>query len=571
MGYNYTQRNGQRVEVTVAAAFDAMSAWFHEQTGFWLQVNDGGGTRTNEEQWKLYNEYLKGGTLAAKPPNSDHEEDGPSGPRALDISDTGSDAGVMTAGSYRANLLKNNCGRFGFAPDGYYFSQIEPWHYKYTGPLDGSGSNSGTSESFDQTVQNEQAWLISRGYNLGPSGADGIKGAATVAAYQQYQIFLRDNWGYTGDIDGDWGNGTQQAHQRYYDSVQAALNNGVPPYPLPDGYYFGPEGGGEYSVSGWHSHQDDLKRWQQRMSDRGWPITVDGLYGPKGATSPQGNTAEIALAFQKEKGYNPDSLIGKETWDGAWTSPVTPANPTPAPPVTTPPVTQPPTKDESAATPNLISPAAKDFPSWIKFDTVADPECTPTNNIDLEKYYGVPYNPVESHTHWWGEPGKSGTHDGNVEHIRTTSDLSVNFVVSENRVTLMVPLNKNAMTTGTRNPYAWKSENDPTLTEQQYKTMGYLHYIVEKLNPSLLNEPIRLHKEFYSTSCSQIDKAKVRSYAEKFHTGQLEVSTGLPPKTTPPVDPNPSVPSDSIVVKRAFLENMRDQLKAGAAQVEEVL
>ncbi|MBN9209363.1 MAG: hypothetical protein J0H96_11955 [Microbacterium ginsengisoli] len=97
----------------------------------------------------------------------------------------------------------------------------------------------------------------------------------------------------------------------------------APAFPLPAGSFFGPEGGKSNSVSGYHSHRDDLKRWQQRMQDRGWDITVDGLYGPAGAKTPQGQTAKVALAFQTEKGLTRDSLIGPETWAAAWTAPIT--------------------------------------------------------------------------------------------------------------------------------------------------------------------------------------------------------------------------------------------------------
>lgn len=97
----------------------------------------------------------------------------------------------------------------------------------------------------------------------------------------------------------------------------APAGNTAPPFPLRKGWYFGPR----YplwrvrSVSGFHGNRDHLRRWQQRMKDRGWHITVDGLYGP--------NTAFIAREFQAEKGLTVDGLIGPETWAAAWTEPVT--------------------------------------------------------------------------------------------------------------------------------------------------------------------------------------------------------------------------------------------------------
>jgi hypothetical protein len=104
----------------------------------------------------------------------------------------------------------------------------------------------------------------------------------------------------------------------------------------------------------------------------------------------------------------------------------------------------------------------------------------------------------------------------------------------------MVPLDKIALTTGARNPDGWKSENDPTLSDLQYRTMGYLHFIVEKRNPQLQGEAIRRHKEFMNTSCSEIDTARVRAYARQFAEGTLDPSTGQAPVPRPDVtEPTP--------------------------------
>lgn len=89
----------------------------------------------------------------------------------------------------------------------------------------------------------------------------------------------------------------------------------APAFPLPRGYYFGPKSGPASSVSGYYSNRADLKKWQQRMKDRGWTITVDGLYGP--------GTARVARQFQKQARLAQDGLIGRDTWNAAWTEKVT--------------------------------------------------------------------------------------------------------------------------------------------------------------------------------------------------------------------------------------------------------
>lgn len=452
--------------------------------------------------------------------------------------------------------------------------------FGYAGDIDGvwgDGTQKAHQKFYDQvhssdaTLKSQQQFLISRGYDLGTYGADGVWGPKTEAAIKAYQTFLR-KYGYTGEADGIWGDGTQAAHSKFYAELNGSSTS-TPAFPLPNHQWFGPEAGGDNSISGWYSHNADLRVFQQRMADRGWPITVDGLYGPKGATTPTGNTAEVVVAFQKEKGLTADGLIGPTTWKAAWESPVTPAQPTPEKPKPTEPTPDVPLPDdEIKATPDLITPTAKDFPSWIKFDIVTDPESQKPNlNVEAAEYYGVPYLPIESHWHWWNSPGKGGSHSGNVSHIKNTKDLSVNFVLSENWITLMVPLNKIALTTGTRNPYAWKVENDPTLSEQQYKTMGYLLYIVEKLNPSLLNDPLRLHKEFYATSCSDINKSKVRQFAEDFRTGALDPTTGNAPESpvepTEPTEPN----TDYVQIPREFVTGLPGEFRQLASDLEQYL
>ena len=139
MAYIYVKRDGERVETHVAAAFDRLEKAFTRAfPGLGLIVASG--TRTRAEQAELYRLWQAGrGNLAAAPGYSNHEESGPAGPRALDVWDTGRDAGVTVAGTKRANWLRANAPKFGFNPAGYGFARVEPWHIEYTGPLSGGG------------------------------------------------------------------------------------------------------------------------------------------------------------------------------------------------------------------------------------------------------------------------------------------------------------------------------------------------------------------------------------------------------------------------------------------------
>ncbi len=96
------------------------------------------------------------------------------------------------------------------------------------------------------------------------------------------------------------------------------LFDAAPPFPLPQGAYFGPKEGPATSVSGYFSHRDDLKRWQTQMIKRGWNLGkagADGLYGS--------DTAKVAHDFQTEKHLHVDALIGPDTWAAAWNLPIT--------------------------------------------------------------------------------------------------------------------------------------------------------------------------------------------------------------------------------------------------------
>lgn len=96
----------------------------------------------------------------------------------------------------------------------------------------------------------------------------------------------------------------------------------APRFPLPRGWYFGPQSGPTYSVSGTRQRLANgkpghrgLLAWQTRMAARGWTIGRDGLYGPQ--------TAQVARAFQAEKGLTVDGLVGAQTWTAAWQEVVT--------------------------------------------------------------------------------------------------------------------------------------------------------------------------------------------------------------------------------------------------------
>lgn len=92
-------------------------------------------------------------------------------------------------------------------------------------------------------------------------------------------------------------------------------NRGVTRAPLPGG---APDFPGALLTTAMVGEQrTDVYRWQAQMARRGWPIGVDGYFGPQ--------SASIAAAFEAEKGVS-DGLpgqVGASVWGAAWTAPIT--------------------------------------------------------------------------------------------------------------------------------------------------------------------------------------------------------------------------------------------------------
>jgi peptidoglycan hydrolase-like protein with peptidoglycan-binding domain len=93
--------------------------------------------------------------------------------------------------------------------------------------------------------------------------------------------------------------------------------DGGPPWPYGPSDYLGQPSPDPLCHSGYYGDPDNsvVRLWQTQMSNRGWNIGTDGMYGPQSTT--------VCRQFQQEKGLAADGLCGPQTWGATWTAPVT--------------------------------------------------------------------------------------------------------------------------------------------------------------------------------------------------------------------------------------------------------
>lgn len=146
--------------------------------------------------------------------------------------------------------FKQHCQEFGFV----WLGAGDPVHFDHKG---GRVTGGAAPSGGNQVTRDRQNWLnVSRGAGLDP---DGVEGPKTIQAYKNYQTFLRA-YGYTGNIDGVWGAGTQTAHAAYYTAFNAPKPGATPSAGVPTGLR-------------WQGIQEMLKRLY------GYTGLIDGIAG----------------------------------------------------------------------------------------------------------------------------------------------------------------------------------------------------------------------------------------------------------------------------------------------------
>lgn len=186
----YVIVDGQRVAANVAADYYRLEAEFRRVFGLDLIISSG--VRTWQEQYDLWHAFAVAKTTnvrAAHPddPKAFHVETNPVGPRAIDIRDSGADAGVTRYGNPRSKWIRDNAHRFNFDPAGYDHYD-EPWHLEHTGASTASVGNGA------MPTDEAQRFLASLGLYDGKIDNDpGPKTRAGTKTFQEWVGLLADS------------------------------------------------------------------------------------------------------------------------------------------------------------------------------------------------------------------------------------------------------------------------------------------------------------------------------------------------------------------------------------------
>ncbi len=158
----YVYRDGARLTPYMLYQINRLDADFFKEFGVHIKVTSG--IRTAEEQEDIFRERYtltpngrkvydtrwwngrlwyrisSAGTVAV-PRTSNHEIQGTKA--AVDLRDTGNDAGVSVAGSRRSNWLRANASKYGLVASGFGFG--EAWHYDILNIFSAVPSGGGTT------------------------------------------------------------------------------------------------------------------------------------------------------------------------------------------------------------------------------------------------------------------------------------------------------------------------------------------------------------------------------------------------------------------------------------------
>jgi hypothetical protein len=156
-------------------------------------------------------------------------------------------------------------------------------------------------------------------------------------------------------------------------------------------------------------------------------------------------------------------------------------------------------------------------------------------------YYAARYAREGITVHWWGDGTGADNHDNIVNYMNDQSAKglkSVNFVLSDNKITECVPRDMVAWASQGGNPTTISVETQPTLGAEGYKKWGWLVAKLENQYGRTLN--LYPHNKWAQTACpGTIDIARIRAEADKWKRGEYDAPAAPPPPPTPPAVVHP--------------------------------
>lgn len=152
-------------------------------------------------------------------------------------------------------------------------------------------------------------------------------------------------------------------------------------------------------------------------------------------------------------------------------------------------------------------------------------------------YYKTKYARNGITWHHWGDGTGASNHDNIVNYMLNQARLgkkSCNYVLSDNKITLLVGPDNVAWCSGPGNPTTISVELQPTLGDEGYKKAGWLAWQLEdRYHKDLLFYP---HKYWASTSCpGSISLDKILQEKLKWKRGEYNPAPP-PPPSKPTID-----------------------------------
>jgi len=179
---------------------------------------------------------------------------------------------------------------------------------------------------------------------------------------------------------------------------------------------------------------------------------------------------------------------------------------------------------------------------------------------EARAYYGR-YDRNGITVHWWGDGTGASNHDNIVNYMNGQSaqgNKSVNYVLSDNKITLCVSPDNVAWASQGGNPTTISVETQPTLGAEGYKKWGWLVDQLEQRYGRTL--ALYKHSQWFSTACpGTIDLNRIRAEANKWKSGAYEPKP--PVVAPPPPKPVPAPPTPpKVIIQTTDIPNKQVQL-----------